>query len=282
MSIGETQFQLNQDQASFFDRQGYLIIEDALKGNQLHKIQGTSYRVEQQTQAEWRQAVANLPDFRPYGLGPTAHVVYPIINHDDIFLDLLEHPMTISIAMAFMGPDIQMIDNALHIKPAGSRSHTGWHRDAQTWFHSTEAWTEADQYTWQQMRACERPFFKIKIFFCVDDVNEETAPFSVVPGSHKTGEDRVPQYNELEEMPNHLKLVGKAGTAILWNGRIWHTAMHNTDTKSRRMLLFNYTHFGMKQHAPCVPASGFAQHVRNRSPLCRQLLGLERMTTTDQ
>ena len=47
----------------------------------------------------------------------------------------------------------------------------------------------------------------------------------MVPGSHKTDED--PQYDELEEMPNHLKLVDQADTAILWNGHIWHTAMHN-------------------------------------------------------
>ena len=66
---------------------------------------------------------------------------------------------------------------------------------------------------------------------------KKTAPFSVVPGSHKTDVDQVSQYDELEEMPNHLKLVGQAGTAILWNGRIWHTTMHNTDTKPRRMRL---------------------------------------------
>ena len=63
--------------------------------------------MEKQTQVEWQQSVANPPDFRPYGLGPTARVVYPIINHDDIFLDLLEHPRAIRIAMAFLGPDIQ-------------------------------------------------------------------------------------------------------------------------------------------------------------------------------
>lgn len=66
--------------------------------------------MEKQTQVEWQQSVANPPDFRPYGLdglGSTARVVYPIINHDGIFLDLLEHPRAIRIAMAFLGPDIQ-------------------------------------------------------------------------------------------------------------------------------------------------------------------------------
>jgi len=71
----------------------------------------------------------------------------------------------------------------------------------------------------------DESFLKNKIFFCVDDVDEKTAPFSVVLGSYKTDED--PQYDELEEMPNHLTLVDQAGTAILWNGHIWHIALHN-------------------------------------------------------
>ena len=74
---------------------------------------------------------------------------------------------------------------------------------------------------------------------------KKTAPFSVVLGSHKTDED--PQYNELEEMPNHLKLVDQADTAILWNGHIWHTAMHN-------------------------------MYEIDSLPLYRQLLGLERIS----
>ncbi|MBI4532002.1 MAG: phytanoyl-CoA dioxygenase family protein, partial [Candidatus Latescibacteria bacterium] len=206
------------------------------------------------------------------------HVVEPIVTHGDVFLDLLEHPRTLSIAEAFIGPDIQMIDNALHVKPAGTKAHTKWHRDTHTWCYSIEEWGEGDQKTWERIRACETPSFKMKIFFFIDDIDEDTAPFSVVPESHKLDVETVPQYDDLTDMPNHVKLVGKAGTAVLWNGHIWHTAMDNVGHTARRVLIYNYTHFGMKQYSPCVPTEVFAAYVReNRSPLCRQLLGLERM-----
>ena len=129
------------------------------------------------------------------------------------------------------------------------------------------------------MGVSEAPFLKIKIFFFVEDVDEDTAPFSVVPGSHKVdpGEDGVQQYECLEDMPGQVKLVGKAGDAVLWNGAIWHTAMDNKCDRARRMLLFNYTHFGMKQYDQCVAQGDFVDAVRRRSSRCRQLFGLERM-----
>ena len=265
------------DQVAFFETNGYLIIENALEADELAQVQEAFYRVEAETQAEWKEAIANPPDFKPYGLGPGAHVVYPIVTHDDLFLDLLEHRSTTPLAQGFMGPDMMMIDNALHVKPASTKAHTRWHRDANTAFFSPEKWDAADRQAWEDMRACEMPFLKIKIFFFVEDVDAATAPFSVVPGSHKLDVDTVPQYDDLNDMPDHVKLVGAAGTAVLWNGHIWHTAMDNTDTKARRMLLYNYVHFGMRQHPPCVPTYDFAEYVQNRSPLCRQLLGLERI-----
>ncbi len=270
--------QLSDAERKFFDEQGYFKAEGVLEGEDLVRVQEEFARVEAQTQEDWRRQVEGEPDYNAYGMGETAHVVFPVAPHGDVFVDLLEHPGTMSIAEAFLGPDVQMSDNALHVKPVGTKSHTRWHRDSPTWFHAeAEGWSEEDRWAWERMRACETPFLKIKIFFFVDDVDEETAPFSVVPGTHKVDVDTVPQYDNLEDMPDNVRLVGKAGDAILWNGCIWHTAMDNTDTKARRMLLYNYTHFGMKQHPPCIPRGEFVDYVRRRSPLCRQLFGLERM-----
>lgn len=268
---------LSKERYAFLDTQGYLILEDALAGDQLARVQEAFRRVEEETREEWQQALLHPPQFKPYGLGETAHVVEPIVTRGEIFLDLLEYPLTISTARAFVGPDIQMLDNALHVKPAGTKSHTRWHRDARTCFYAVEEWSAEDRREWERLRACEKPFFKLKVFFFVDDIDEDTAPFSVVPGTHALEVEQVPQYETLEDMPNHVKATGRAGTAIIWNASIWHTAMDHTGTKPRRMLLYNYAHFGMKQYAPCVPTPELAAHTQAGSPLCRQLLGLERM-----
>ena len=74
------------------------------------------------------------------------------------------------------GPDIQMIDNAPHVKPAGSRSHIRMasRRSNMVSLHRSMD-KNRPEYAWQQMQACERPFLKIKIFFCVDDVDEKNS-----------------------------------------------------------------------------------------------------------
>ena len=277
--------QLSEVECRFFDEQGYIQLEGLVDGEELLQLQEEFTRVEEATREDWRRQLVEGIDRDGYGIGETAHVVMPVAPHSDIFIDLLEHPATMPVLEAFMGPDVRMKDNALHVKPAGTRSHSEWHRDGEkidgnrstVWpYHRADQWSADDRRAWEQMRACETPYMKIKIFFFVYDVDAETAPFSVVPGSHKI-EGPTPQYDPLEDMPNHVKLVGKAGDAILWSGSIWHTAMDNTDTKARRILLYNYTHFGMFRKPEHIPSDEFAEQIRMRSPLCRQLFGLERM-----
>ena len=125
-------------------------------------------------------------------------------------------------------------------------------------------WTEEDRAAWEAVRAapCERPFNKIKIFIFVQDVGEDTAPFAVMPGSHRmeqgqtyhdaSGVERTaaseiteraagqPGTNPADEMPGHKKFVGKAGDVLLWNGALFHAAMHNTSTQPRVLLLYNF------------------------------------------
>ena len=85
---------MTETQREFSDTQGYLVLEDVLKGDQLSQIQETFERVAAETQPEWQAVIDRPPGFKPYGLGPTAHVVYPVVTHDDIFLDVLTHSET--------------------------------------------------------------------------------------------------------------------------------------------------------------------------------------------
>ena len=277
--------QLSDAECRLFDEQGYIQLEGLVEGEGLLQLQQEFTRVEEATRRDWRRQLVEGIDHDGYGIGETAHVVMPVAQHSDVFIDLLEHSATMPILEAFMGPDVWMKDNALHVKPAGTKSHIGWHRDGEkidgnrstAWpYHRAHQWSAQDRQAWEQVRACQTPYMKIKIFVFVYDVDEQTAPFSVVPGTHKV-DAPPPQHDPLEDMPNHVKLVGKAGDAILWSGSIWHAAMDNTDTKARRLLLYNYTHFGMFRKPEFIPSSEFEEHIRQRSPLCCQLFGLERM-----
>ena len=43
-----------------------------------------------------------------------------------------------------------------------------------------------------------------------------------------------------------MKLTGRAGDVVLWNGALYHAAMRNTDTQARRLLLYNFVPGGAR------------------------------------
>lgn len=267
---------ITEEQYGKFDEQGYILVEGILDDDLLRRARDAADRAEAETQDDWNKWKDDPDRFKSYGNGPTAHVIEPILQHDDIFLDILEHPVATRFAREMQGPDTMMIDNAYHVKVAGTRAHTKWHRDAPRWAHEVENFTPEDGAAWDATRRCDTPHFKIKIFYLLDDVDEETGPFSVVPGTHRV-EDPPPPVDTLDAMPNLARMTGPAGSAVIWNGRIWHTALDNTDTKARRMLLYNYTHFGMKQYDWCIAKDDYRDRLaRERSAWCQQLLGIER------
>ena len=159
---------LDEDQCQSFYSQGYLKLNAVLEGGALSRVQSEFRRVEEATREAWLESVAAGLESRPYRLGETAHVVFPVAPHGDVFVDLLEHPQTMAVAEAFMGPDML-----------------------------------------------------------------------------------------------------KAGDALLWNGCILHAAMDNTGGQARRMLIYNYVHFGQNQYVPCRATGDFKERIQAISPLCR-------------
>ncbi|MDA0709080.1 MAG: hypothetical protein O3B73_02590 [bacterium] len=113
-----------------FDEHGYVLVEDVLLGDLLTRVQAAFDRVEEETRLAWLGRIAKDPKRGSYGVVQTAHVVEPVIDHNDVYVDLLELPATIEIAQRMQGCDLMMIDNALHVKPPGKEAHTRWHKDA--------------------------------------------------------------------------------------------------------------------------------------------------------
>ena len=217
--------------------EGWLRLRGVLAPSALAAVQAEATRVEAETRPEWRHHVdggtrpAHHEGSTADGYGPTHHVVYPCLAESDVFTELIAHPAIVCTLHAFMGATFVNSDNGLCIKQAQSRTHVGWHRDAGAW-QSLEAGQAlagqpAQREFWQTHRAVgmETPMQKIKVMIFLDDIGEHTAPFSVVPGSHRlqqgesyTDADGVTydaRHGALRDdpakMPGHIKLTGRAG-----------------------------------------------------------------------
>ena len=162
-----------------------------------------------------------------YGNGPDAHTMRNIQDYDDVFLDLAANPIVTPILAEVVGENFQVMEMICHNHHAGTQAHTGWHRDWPPYVHPKYA-------------------LKVKVFYFLDDQDEDMGCFSLVPGSHKLDEGPDPnQYSgeNLTDMPGLKKMVAPAGSAVIWNVICWHTGLANVSSRDRRLVIYGYMPF---------------------------------------
>jgi phytanoyl-CoA hydroxylase len=209
------------EQQQFFETNGYLIVPGALSPSELQRVRTAFDSAEQKWQAD-----TSLPGSRK----PNERQIMNIIDYDDELLNLMVHPNTFPLVRKFVGDDIAMIDNDGHIKPGNSVTHFSWHHDVG-------------------MPGVYHPMstMMVKVFFLLTDTEPDGGATAFLPGSHRFAMDYLyPQVENPEQMPGHVRMAHKAGTAYLFNGRIYHAALNNHTAKDRKAIIINYGHFWMK------------------------------------
>ena len=238
------------------DEHGYLTIENALCPFGLDRVRAAFEAIQRQTEPAWAESIRNGTFKGGYGNGPNAHTMGDIHQYDTFFLDIAENPLVLPILKGIVGPDVQTMEMVAHCHHAGTSAHTGWHRDRPAWRHS-------------------QFMLKAKVFYFLDVQTPDMGCFSLVPGSHKR--DANPSRTEyvgetLEQTPGLQKMVGKAGSAIIWNVLCWHSTLANTSPRDRRILIYGYMPFWVKKWGSTPPP----QHIVDwaDTPHRRQLMGI--------
>lgn len=222
---------LTSEQRERIKKDGYFLIENAIEPIGLERVQKAYERIQERTESAWRQSVKDGTFSGGYGNGPNAHTMSKVGEQNDIFLDLANNPKVIPLLKEIVGPDLQVGSGGVcHCHHAGADAHTAWHRDWAPYTHP--------EYV-----------IKAKVFYFLDDQEVDMGCFSLVPGTHKLP-DAPPKDkyigSSLEEMPGLVKIVGSAGSAILWNVLCWHTGLANTSQNDRRIVIYGYTPFWIK------------------------------------
>ncbi len=233
-----------------FETNGFLVIENALTPDELREVRAAADRVEQ----VWRADPA-LPGIRK----PELEEVIAPINYDDTLLRLMWHPRVFPIVREIVGDDVSMIDNSYYITPPRTpRTHAGWHHDVG-------------------LRGVYHPLsvMMVKVFWLLTDVNANSGGTAMVPGSHRLPMDfRFPEVSDPKEMPGAVQMIGKAGTAYLFNGRVYHCAVNNESDQPRKVLIYNYGHVWMKVWQGYEPSPRLiAEAKASGDPVRLQLLG---------
>lgn len=238
---------MDQTQRLAYEANGFLTLPQALSGAELDTVRAAADRAE----ARWRDNPT-----RPGARGNVLEQVQAPIEYEDALLELLWHPVVFPIVRELVGDDIQMIDNDYFITPPRTpKTHAGWHHDVG-------------------MPGVYHPLstMMVKVFFLLSDVNADSGGTAMIPGSHRFN-DTVPlPTGEPGNTPGAVQMTGKAGDAYLFNGRVYHAAVNNNSDAPRRVLIYNYGHFWMKQWSGYEPSE--ALKAKATTPLARQLLGI--------
>jgi len=215
---------ISDAQRAAFDRDGYIIIRDALSKNEIGALLEAGERAQERWLAD--------PD-RKGSDNPFLRRVEPLIEYDDAFVELLDHPGYFPVIRELLGDGIAIIDTAYFVSPPGQ----GWGSTSE--WHIDEALTGPD--------GAPIPLFAKVTIPLVDIADIDDGPTAVVPGSHALSyNDILPDPQDPRDMPGKVPILVPAGDVYIFHGRVHHAAMPNVGSQTRRVLHYNYGHIWMK------------------------------------
>jgi len=233
-----------EEQLRQFNDEGYLIVEDALTPDLLGRLNEAVDGVEKNERAA-------------KGLGPDDMVAkFRTVVEDDTFLDLLDNPKTFPLLWDILGWNIQLYISHLIVYPpekkGGDINKGGWHQDGG-----------------RPVPEMERPHprLSLKISYWLSDVTSpENGAMEIIPGSHKL--DTKPE--GCDSGVGVMPVCVKAGSAVLFDRRMWHRRGINTSDITRRVLFFGYSYRWLRG----LDYNNLPEEVLSKcDPIRRQLLG---------
>ena len=241
-----------ENQIQDITHRGYCIIRNALRSDQ---VDAMAARLLEQSRAELAGGIDNRETVDQQSLGasrwplessdPTQWVSL-LPNKGEIFHELLLNPPVYELGKHFIGGACIVSDCAARITKPGSPAMQ-LHTD-QWWMPKPVMPLDARQPAANIERKQPglaspdpanhpiSPQVTLTSLYALVDIDAEMGPTRFVPGSHLSG--GLPDDNrEYDEISPPLE----RGSALVFDGRIWHGAAANRSRKERHTVLVLYT-----------------------------------------
>ncbi len=240
---------LTEDERLDFERNGFLIIPDALTPQMTSDIEAVVDRIDAQhrseTEIDAHEWLHKL-DF---------------VGQDEVFLDLLDWHKTFPKVWGILGWNIQLYLTHMDVTPPPppeaeqEKKRLGWHQDSGR----LNAELETDP----------RPRVSIKIgYFLTDTTETGRGNFYVIPGSHIQNKLEFPP-DDVSDPEGAIPVCVSPGTAVIFDRRIWHSRSPNESDITRKVLFYGYSYRWLRPRDDMTVGS----FVDRCDPIRRQLLG---------
>jgi ectoine hydroxylase-related dioxygenase (phytanoyl-CoA dioxygenase family) len=223
------------------DRNGYVVIEEALDAPSLARLSSA-------VDAVWRSERPN---------GAELHRL-AFVGLDSAFVELVDHPLTLPLVTAALGWNIHMYHCHLDVhppRPAVIPPVWRWHQDGGR--QNVEL-------------ASPRPRLSVKVAYFLTDVDDaDSGAMWLIPGSHLQDSLERPADGGVRPR-GALPLLVRAGTAVVFDRRLWHARGENVSPNTRKALFYAYTHRWIQPRDDLGLGERF---LAGLDPVRRQLLG---------
>ncbi len=215
------------------NRFGYCLIEGALEGATLSAVQD---RLIEQAAVERTQH--NMKN--PANTDPVTQWVGMLLNKGQAFFELIEHDLYTALVEHLIGPDylISCVDAQIQHPGAGTMP---LHID-QWWMPQPVPPGEPNPKSSEMARGTGTcldpspasspisPAVAVNAMWMVTEFTEANGATRIVPGSHLAGQQ--PDASVPHRIPT-VPATGPAGTAFVFDARLWHGAAPNSTAQSR-------------------------------------------------
>ena len=219
-----------------FERDGFVIVPGALRSRELERLEAAVDRV-------WEAEAGSNCAFHRLGF----------VGLDEAFLELVDHAGCLPLVSAVLGANIYVYHCHLDVHPPVGRAEPRWrwHQDGGRQNVELES---------------PRPRLSVKVAYFLTDVpTAEHGALRVVPGSHvqdTLSRDREPS--------GAMPLLVEAGSAVIFDRRLWHARGDNVSDRTRKVLFYGYTHRWIR---PRDELTLDPDRLAGLTPLRRRLLG---------
>ena len=217
------------------NRFGYYVQRGLIGTDHLARIREAFARMQRDVKPEWDKP------FQTY---------YPnVIEFDDAFTDLIDHPGLLAGVFEVIGQDAQIYSNEILVSKPNQSTMT-WHRDKMS-----------------IGRHCPNLFLKLAIF--LDHVADDGGPTGVIPESH------LDIYKGEEFYPHKIDFTAGPGDVLTFGAATLHRAGYHAPNRPHRPVVFlTFIPWCMKQ-PDYYTGRRCEKLIKTATPLRRQLLGLE-------
>lgn len=228
---------LTSDQVNDFERDGYLVLEHALRTDVLNTLRLEFEEWVEQSRA-YADSYGETIDGRPrFSVQPGHSADTPGLRRisspnelSDNYLNAMRTSIAVDAVTELFGPNLRFNNAKVNSKLPGAGTDVKFHQDFQFELHSNHD--------------------LMSVLYFLDDVTLENGPLEVVPGSH-TG----PLYNLWQDgvftgavdqetaqwaQANSVPCIGPAGSACLMHTRLLHGSAPNQSDKPRTLFICAY------------------------------------------